>query len=518
MTKMDTEFLEYSALDAACTLEIRNAFWPELSHGFEPAYKMTLALFPVLIFMQTRGVRVDHDLLAETKADIIRTQAERQAELNELCGRELNVNSSKDCQVYFYIEKGIPPYRNGDSITTDDLAMQRIARGTAKHPGLREAKLVQEIRGLSKLYGTYLNMEFDEDKRMRCSYNPRGTKFGRLSSSQTVFGTGTNMQNLPQEFKKFIVPDEGYAFVEFDKRQAEWVATAYCSGDASMISAIEQGLDVHVHTASLMFGVEPELIEYENKVIGHETNADRIFEMRMDDPILSKYCHNFPRTMSARQCGKKSNHGLNYDEGYRGFALINQIEESEARRIVDMYHRIYPGIRKWYDHIKLMLQKDRSLTNYFGRKVRFLAAWNDQLWKSAYSMLPQSTVVDSLNQGMVAIYNDDSLCSSRGMNIDILAQVHDSILVQVPIEALKNEALFNMMKRKVYDYISPDITYNSRTFKIATDMKIGLGNWGGGHKTRNPFGMYEVHEHKDFLELLKNKENSVVSGTVGLAG
>src|SRR5690606_11604294 len=112
--------------------------------------------------------------------------------------------------------------------------------------------------------------------RMRCSYNPRGTKFGRLSSSKTIFGTGTNFQNLPQEFKKFLVADPGYCFVEVDKRQAEWVAVAYLTGDANMIEAIEKGMDVHTHTASLMFDADPSIIKYEHKLIGHTTDADGI--------------------------------------------------------------------------------------------------------------------------------------------------------------------------------------------------------------------------------------------------
>lgn len=514
--KMDKEFLEYSALDSACTLEIWEGIKDELNAGYRPAYQMTLAILPVLMFMQTRGLKVNHTLLDEAKTDVLRSKAEKQDELNRLCGRELNVNSPKDCQNYFYIEKGIPPYRNGDSITTDDMAMQRIARGTAKHRGLREAKLVQEIRGLGKLYGTYLNIEFDADDRMRCSFNPRGTKFGRLSSSQTVFGTGTNMQNLPQEFKKFLVPDDGYVFVEIDKRQAEWVATAYCAGDANMIQAIEDGVDVHVHTASLMFNVEPELVQYENKLIGHESSADRIAELRMSDDIVRRFMHNMPRTMSMRQCGKKSNHGLNYDEGYRGFALINEIEERDAKVIVDLYHRIYPGIRIWYDTIKRLLQKDRTLTNYFGRRVRFMGQWNDQMWKSAYSMLPQSTVVDALNGGMVKIYEDNWITGKDHLNVDILAQVHDSILMQVPIGVVKNPLIFAQFRDRIYEYVSPPITYNGRTFSIATDMKIGM-NWGGENKKHNPLGMVELNNIEDLPKILEQWESLSVPGTVGLA-
>jgi DNA polymerase-1 len=497
--KMDETFLRYNALDSACMVQIHDAIWPELQSDFQTTYDMTIDLMEVLTFMQTRGMRVSHDLLNQTKKDVLASTAVKQEELNKLVGRELNVNSSKDCATYFYIELGIPPYKGKTgAITCDDLAMQRLARGTAQRPGLRQAKLVQEIRGLQKLYGTYLNMRFDEDNRMRGSYNPRGTMFGRLSSSKTIFNTGMNFQNLPSEFKKFLIADPGYFLLEIDKRQAEWVVVAYASGDANMISAIEQGIDVHTHTASLMFDCDLDLIKYENKKIGHTTDAELIFEIRQSDEILRKMCSNFPRTMSARQCGKRSNHGLNYGEGYRQFALINEIEEREAKKVVAMYHQIYPGIGQWHESIQRQLGKGRTLENCFGRRVRFLGQWNDSLFKSAYSMLPQSTVVDGLNQGMVKIYKDKWIVQYQ--DIDILAQVHDSILLQVPLSFLSKRESFIKFLSLLHDYTSPLMEYNQRPFKIASDIKCGL-NWGE-YSDNNKNGMQDVTDYESINKLL----------------
>lgn len=512
--KMSEDFFRYAALDAACTLEIRNGFWDELKQ-FQPAVDMTMKLFPVLMFMQTRGIKVNRDALNQTKLDVMEDAKLKQQELNDLCGRAVNVNSPKDCQSYFYAELGIVPYKGKEGKpTVDDKALQRLVRGTANRPGLRQAKLVQEIRGLHKLYGTYLNLEFDKDDRIRCSFNPRGTKFGRFSSSKTIFGTGTNFQNLPQEFKKFLVADDGYVFMEVDKRQAEWVVVAYASGDANMISAIEKGIDVHTHTASLMFDTDPDLIKLENKVIGHSSDASIIQDIRLKDELLSKFFSlNWPRTMSLRQCGKKSNHGLNYDEGAYTFSEINEMTLVEAKRIIAMYHSIYPGIQLWYEQVKRELQRDRTLTNCFGRCVRFMGQWGDDLWKSAYSMIPQSTVADSLNIGMAKIYDDPSLCGVHGANIDILAQVHDSVLMQVPLKWLEDEEAFRRIIETITDYTSPDITYNNRTFKIASDYKFGL-NWGGASDDRNPTGMVEVDNYDSFMTTL---EKWRASGTKQLA-
>lgn len=500
---MDERFFRYSALDSACMMEIYNKFWGDIeSQGYDKTYKMTVDLFPVLSFMQYRGMKVNHELLKETRKEVLESAAVKQKELDTLVGHSLNVNSSKQCQQYFYVELGLSPIYKAKTkqVTTDDRAMQRLVRGKVGQPSLRQAKLVQDIRGLEKLYGTYLNITFDDDDRLRGAYNPRGTKFGRLSSGKTVFDTGMNYQNLPQEFKKFLVADDDYVLVEVDKRQAEWVVVAYFSNDANMMQAIESGKDVHAYTASRMFDLPVEVIEYENSVVGHETSGDVIHDMRMGDDVLRKlYTSKWPRTMSLRQCGKKSNHGLNYDEGFMNFALINEMEPTEAKRIISMYHDIYPGIRKSYEVIKRQLQKDRTLTNCFGRKVRFMGEWCNDLWKSSYSMIPQSTVVDSLNQGMVRVYNDTWI--TRELNVDILAQVHDSILMQVPLSVAKDGTLFDRFLRKVYDYISPTLSYNGNDFKIATDTKVGM-NWGGENKKNNVAGMQDYTKHDDMMRLL----------------
>lgn len=514
---MTPEFLIYNATDAACTLACHNQFWEDITPDFSPAYQMTIDLYEPLIFLMTRGIKVNFDELEVTKRDIVAQAALRQEQLNQLVGRELNVNSSKQCQQYFYVELGIPPYYSEGKVTVDDLALQRLSRGTAQRAAVPAARLVQEIRGLQKLHGTYLDIEFDSDGRMRCSYNPRGTKFGRLSSSKTIFGTGTNQQNLPQEFKRFLVPDEGRCFVEFDKRQAEWIVVAYLTGDANMLSVVQQEKDTHIHTAGLMMeashGIPYEeacqIVARDGKLVGQNTDAELIRELRRADVLLELHQAQLPRTMSARQRGKKSNHGLNYDEGPNKYALINELTQAEGKQDVDLYHRIYPGIRVWYEAVKRQLQKDRTLTNCFGRKVRFMDQWGTDLWKAAYSMLPQSTVVDSLNQGMCKVYHDDLL--TEEYDIDLLAQVHDSILTQVPLTHLRN---IGHIQNLVYDYLSPELEYTGRKFKIPTDMKIGL-NWQGYHQTRNPLGMREVHNLQEIPTILG--EWRVSKGDEGLA-
>lgn len=522
---MDFNLLTYNALDGACTVEVADQVFPDLRNGgFYPAYERTARIFEPLIFIMTRGIKVDFDALRATKNNIELDIAAKQETLNKMCGRALNVASPKDCQKYFYVEKGIKPYisRTTGNITTDDDAMLRIARGTAQRAGLPEARLVQELRGLKKLKGTYLDIEFDADGRLRCSYNPRGTKFGRLSSSKTVFGTGTNLQNLPQEFKQFLTSDEGYFLVEVDKRQAEWVVVAYASGDPSMIRILEEGGDVHAHTIYLMLKEqmlshrmpvweEPRLkalIKRDHKLVSTLTDPERIRALRLEDDEIKMLLALLPRAMSGRQLGKKSNHALNYGEGYKMFAFIAEIEEREGKLYHALYHGVYPGVRHWWDAIQNQLRKDRTLTNCFGRKIRFYDAWGEDLFKAAYSSIPQSTVVDGLNEGMCLTYEDADICSPRGTNVDLLAQVHDSVLFQFPLSILDRPGEFARVMHRIYSNMEPEMEYGGRRFKIWTDMKVGW-NWGAMHKERNPRGMVET-------ELTPSNMEDKVRGLLGV--
>jgi DNA polymerase I-like protein with 3'-5' exonuclease and polymerase domains len=200
-------FWRYNARDSGVSLEAWYELEKEMDQGgYRETHDFTVAMYPALTYMMSRGVAISQDALVGTKIKVKAKLETLYQELEDVGERTFNPLSPKQCQEYFYVTKGIKPYTNRKTgnVTTDDKAMARIV----SRYRLPEAKLVQEIRGLNKLHGTYLDVAMDEDNRLRCSYNPRGTTTGRLSSSKTIFGTGLNMQNLHPEFKEFVVADD----------------------------------------------------------------------------------------------------------------------------------------------------------------------------------------------------------------------------------------------------------------------------------------------------------------------
>lgn len=198
-------FLKYCGTDSMVALECWDALEHEMHEGgYWATYEMTIDMWDQLSYMSIDGLPVNKAGLKDINVYLEKVIAEKQAALDEACGQALNVNSHKQCAAYFYEHLGIPSYKNREGgITTDDKAMSRIVRRTSK--GSAEARLVQEVRKYRKLKNTYMEVELDDDDMLRCSWNPRGTKFGRLSSSKTIFGTGLNLQNLDPEFKAFVV-------------------------------------------------------------------------------------------------------------------------------------------------------------------------------------------------------------------------------------------------------------------------------------------------------------------------
>lgn len=200
------QFQTYCGRDAAVTLECWEILSKEMEEGgYWQTYEMTVGLKDPLAYMTIRGLKIDQQGLEEAKHNIDAKLREKIDELWAVADYEFSPLSVPQCAKYLYEHCKNEPYRNAaGGISTDDKALSRLVRKERK--GSKEAKLIQEIRALNKLKETYLEVQLDGDSRLRCSWNPRGTIFGRLSSSQTIAGTGMNLQNLHPEFKGFIVP------------------------------------------------------------------------------------------------------------------------------------------------------------------------------------------------------------------------------------------------------------------------------------------------------------------------
>jgi len=454
------EWWNYNGMDAIIPVEAIPKQMRILAeqHNTE-TYERQRKLIEPLIYMSEHGIKVDvqgildHKVRQQKKLDLL---AE---ELNKEVGYEINYNSPDQVMKYFYGDLKIKPYKkknsHGKYVKTSDVdALKRIAR-----QGYKGARIMLDIRGLSKQVSTYLNIgKVDKDGRYRSSYKPVGTDTGRLASGETIFGTGGNQQNWPHDLLRFFLFDEGYIGYSFDLSQIENRIVAYVGGVISQIQAFDQGIDLHRLTASVIFN------KPYDKILTEDGSSD------LGDGKQSE-----------RYWGKKGNHAINYDVGFKTFALKNEIPEKESKLMLETIHRGYPQIRGGYHAtIQNMLKRNRIVTNLFGRTRLFLGpiipsypnvskgACLDT-YRKAYAQLPQSTTADKINeQGVEFIYYNQQLFKP----IELLTQVHDSVVFQIPLSIPWEEHAKELLLIK--DSLEQPIYWHDTEIATPCDLSIGF--------------------------------------------
>jgi DNA polymerase I-like protein with 3'-5' exonuclease and polymerase domains len=214
-----------------------------------------------------------------------------------------------------------------------------------------------------------------------------------------------------------------------------------------MIRAFENGIDLHRQTAALIF----------NKALDQVSDEDG------SAPIGGG-------TFSERFWGKKANHSLNYDFGFKSFALLYEIPEADAKFIVDRYHTVYPGVRAYHAWVRSKLSKTRTLENCFGRKRLFLDRWGDELFKEAYAYIPQSTVAEKLNDhGLCFVYYNQQWFYP----VELLNQIHDALAFQISTKhdfKIHAECIL-----RIRDSLESPISWGATQFSIPVDLKVGFG-------------------------------------------
>ena len=440
---------QYNCLDSVSCAELIPKLSEDLSKQDNVEhYQRQVKVVEPCIFMQERGVRIDMEGMKDAIINYEKELKENEAELERLAGFQLNANSNQQLCDYFYTKAGRVPYKKkrtdgSTSDTVDANALKRLTR-----QGIREAALVRDIRKTRKKLSTYTDLnKVDPDNRLRCSYKAVGTKFTRLSSSKNIFGTGMNQQNWPHELLKFQLYDEGYLGYEVDLSQAENRIVAYVGNVTQMITAFEEGMDVHRLTAALIFGK------------GYNDISDEDGSSDLGNGEQSE-----------RYWGKKSNHSFNYDLGYKSFALSSELPESDAKWILARYHMAYPGVRQNYHKlVQSMLSKNRTIINLLGRNTKLLEEWGDKLFKVGYSCIPQGSVGDIINErGINFIYYNPQWFSP----VEILKQVHDSISFQIPLTLswLQHAEII----QRIRNSLEQPLHWEDRTFVIPVDFTIGL--------------------------------------------
>lgn len=385
-------------------------------------FDMELPLANVLAKMEIAGIKVEAETLKamQSENEVLIDQLTK--EIYELAGQEFNINSPKQLGTILFEDMGLPLEYTKKTKTGYSTAVDVLERLALIAPVVSK---ILEYRQITKLQSTYvvgLQDAILEDGKIHTRYVQDLTQTGRLSS------TDPNLQNIPVRLeqgrlirKAFVPSLENSVLLASDYSQIELRVLAHISQDQHLIEAFQQGADIHTSTAMRVFGIE---------------KAEDV-------------------TPNDRRNAKAVNFGVVY--GISDFGLSNNlgITRKEAKAYIDTYFERFPGIKNYMETI-VREARDKGYVETIYKRRRELPDINSRNFN--VRNFAERTAINSPIQGSaadilkVAMINLDKALTEAGLATRMLLQVHDEIVLEVPVAEL--ETVKAMVKETMESAIS----------------------------------------------------------------
>jgi len=397
-----------------------------------------MPLLPVLAEMESNGISVDTDILADLLKSSNKELNKLEKNIYKFAGQEFNINSPQQLSEILFVKLGIKGRVRktaGGALSTAAPELEKLREGNPIIDSLLE------YRELQKLKTTYIEpfpaLVDSEDHRVHTTYNQTGAGTGRLSSENP------NLQNIPiktelgQEFRKAFVAANDYTLVSCDYSQIELRIAAHIAGDSKMIDVFRRGEDIHTATASEVFGVSLE-------------NVDK--EMRRQAKAL--------------------NFGILFGMGSVGFARATGVTTQRAREFITKYFNDFPGIAKYMNNMKEKAHRDGYVETILGRRRPIADIYSTmpqvqaQAERMAINHPIQGTEADIMKLAMIAVFNYINKNFEKN-DARLLLQVHDELVFEI--------------KDNLFKKVSPELkkimeSVHKLDVPLVVDVKCGK-NW-----------------------------------------
>jgi DNA polymerase I len=399
---------DYACEDADITWQIYEQLSKELKEKKLESLSqdIEMPLVQVLMEMEHEGVSLDEDALKEFAADLRIELIEKEERIHSLAGLKFNISSPKQLGDVLFdrlkIKPGSKKTKSKQYSTSEDVLVNLVD----EHEIVRK---VLEYRSTRKLLNTYVEalpkLLHPKTNRLHTSFNQTLVATGRLSSNNP------NLQNIPireergREIRRaFISSDSEHRFLSADYSQIELRLMAHLSKDENMIQAFLNEEDIHITTASKVYGVDQKDV-----------------------------------TREMRSKAKTANFGIIYGISAFGLAQRMRIPRSEASELIDGYFASYPAVREYMDYCISVARENGYVETMSGRRRHLPdihsrnAMIRGNAERNAINTPIQGTAADIIKMAMVLIYN--SFRKNR-LKAEMVIQVHDELNFNVPLNEL----------------------------------------------------------------------------------
>ncbi|MCF0247392.1 MAG: DNA polymerase I, partial [Synergistes sp.] len=364
--------------------------------------EIDLPLSVTLSKMTNTGIRVDEEMLTQVEKELSESIAAAQKDIEDYTGESINLSSPKQVGRLLFEELKLPPSKKNQSgWSTDVQVLEELSK--LPEPLCVVPKKILNFREESKIRSgfvqPFLKSAGENGGIIHSTFDNLATGTGRLASRDP------NVQNMPvfgdwaDRFRSCFTPrEQGCVFVAADYSQIELRVLADYTGEEKLVGAFRDGLDIHLETASWVFGLPSEDI-----------------------------------TPEQRRFAKVVNFGLLYGMSAFGLAQRLGVTRTAASQMVERYFAVLPKVRE-YMKKSVSDAKARGYTiSRFGRIRPILeistieGRGNNPIDRVAVNTPIQSTASDIAK---IALFKFDGALSKKFPSAKTILQIHDSIICE----------------------------------------------------------------------------------------
>lgn len=210
-TFSDTQHWNYNCKDCVGTYEAHFHLRSLIKFlGLEEQAALQMQQFIINLDKMIRGARIDLGARARLSGELACLVTDHYEWLGSIIPQDVFPKQPKKSPWYtspkqtgelFYDVLGIDEVKGrgkhaASGRTCNDDALNIIGN---REPVVRPiCQSIQELRSLQKFKTNFVEASLDPDDRMRCMFDPSGTRTFRNSSSESAFHTGANLQTIPK--------------------------------------------------------------------------------------------------------------------------------------------------------------------------------------------------------------------------------------------------------------------------------------------------------------------------------
>ena len=408
---------------------------------FDLFEKIEIPLTKVLAKMELEGIALDVEMLQNYSSQLTSELQLLENKIHQLADEEFNISSPKQMGEILFeklvLSKKPKKTKSGQYSTSEETLLK--LKDT--HPIIYE---ILTFRGVKKLLSTYVDalpeLVNTETKRIHTTFNQSVASTGRLSS------VNPNIQNIPIRTKRgmkvreaFIPKDKNYTLMAADYSQIELRIMASLSKDEGMLTAFNNGVDIHSATAAKVFKVDVK-------------DVDR----------------------NMRSQAKSVNFGIIYGISAFGLSQNIGVSRTEAKEIIDNYFEQFPKVKEYMDWSIEQAREKEYVETIMGRRryLKDINARNGMIRamaeRNAINAPIQGSAADIIK---IAMINVQQAMEQREMKSKMLLQVHDELVFDM--HNSESSELKTLVKEKMVQAVSLQVP-------LIVDIGEGL-NWLEAH-------------------------------------